>query len=244
MTKISFIGTGAALNSRTAKTCFLLDDSTLIDAGSDPVPPLKRLGIDPNEIREVLITHLHGDHYFGVAFLIAEAMVGPKPRLPLHIIGPGGLENSVRALLALAYPLTSPDVFLERANVAFQEVRPGDQIQTDRYTGNVVDMDHGRMPALGFAIEAKSTTVLFTGDGRPGPAMVAALAEAQHWVVNTPTRQEPLDAHASLDTYLDLIDPSVPPKRVFVCHRTFDEVPSETIRFPMDEEVYVLEPLE
>lgn len=244
MTRISFIGTGAALNSRAAKTCFLLDDSTLIDVGSDPVPPLKRLGVDPNQIQEVLITHLHGDHYFGVAFLIAEAMVGPKPRLPLHIVGPDGIESSVRALLALAYPLTPPDVFLERANVAFREVQPGDQIQTDRSVVKVVTIDHGRMPALGFALEVAEATVLFTGDGRPGPAMVAALAEADYWVINTPTRQEPLDAHASLKMYIDLIDSSAPPKKVFVCHRTFEEDQSESIRFPLDEEVYFLGPVE
>lgn len=40
------------------------------DAENTIVPGLKRLGMDPNQIKYVVITHSHGDHYGGAQYLL------------------------------------------------------------------------------------------------------------------------------------------------------------------------------
>ena len=45
----------------------------LIDCGTSLMTTIRKLGIDPNAVRAILITHLHGDHFCGLPFLILGA---------------------------------------------------------------------------------------------------------------------------------------------------------------------------
>ena len=70
--KITFLGTGAAdwpLQKSPEMTEFrrlsslLIDDTLLIDPGPQVCEALQELGKKPEEIRYIINTHTHGDHY-------------------------------------------------------------------------------------------------------------------------------------------------------------------------------------
>jgi ribonuclease Z len=64
----------------------------LIDCGEGTQVQLRRFGFNPGRIHHIFISHLHGDHVFGLFGLISSmGMMGRK--VPLHLYGPGILEE-------------------------------------------------------------------------------------------------------------------------------------------------------
>jgi ribonuclease BN (tRNA processing enzyme) len=49
---------------------------------------MERYGVNPNDIGTILISHMHGDHYGGIPFLINGSQLIYKRTEPLLIIGP------------------------------------------------------------------------------------------------------------------------------------------------------------
>ena len=66
---------------------------------------MKRHGIEPGSTStSILISHLHGDHFGGLPFLMLEYMwESPRKRM-LTIAGPRHLEQRTRALFRTMYP--------------------------------------------------------------------------------------------------------------------------------------------
>ena len=76
----------------------------LMEAGPTLLPALKRSGLNPGALDLVLISHLHGDHFAGLPFLMLEYMwQSPRKRI-LTIAGPRHLERRTRALFHNMYP--------------------------------------------------------------------------------------------------------------------------------------------
>ena len=61
---------------------------------------IRKFDIDPNAIRAVLITHLHGDHFGGLPFFILDAQLVSRRTAPLTIAGPPGLRDRLTTALA------------------------------------------------------------------------------------------------------------------------------------------------
>jgi len=75
MAKIVFLGTaGAVASAERDNTCLLfVDDSGekfLIDCAGSPVAKLAKLGLDYREISNLVLTHSHVDHIYGVPSLL------------------------------------------------------------------------------------------------------------------------------------------------------------------------------
>jgi len=76
----------------------------LMEAGPTLLPALKRSRINAADLDFVLISHLHGDHFAGLPFLMLEYMwESPRKRM-LTIAGPRHLERRTRALFHNMYP--------------------------------------------------------------------------------------------------------------------------------------------
>ncbi len=103
--RIVFLGTGAAVPSRDRSLpsiALQVDGSILLfDAGEGAQHRMVEAGLSPVRVEAVFITHLHGDHVFGLPGLLQTmAMMGR--RSPLRIYGPPGLEGFVRAAVELS----------------------------------------------------------------------------------------------------------------------------------------------
>lgn len=81
-------------------------EPTLIETGSTAshtylVQGLEELGYHPEDLRHVIVTHVHLDHAGGAGMLMqraSNALVHAHPKAARHLIDPGRLEDGVRAV--------------------------------------------------------------------------------------------------------------------------------------------------
>jgi ribonuclease BN (tRNA processing enzyme) len=147
----------AAFLVRTGGSTFLLD------CGPTVVLSLKRAGVDLNAIDFVVVSHMHGDHFGGVPFLILDYMWESRRTRPFLVVGPAGIEERVWALFRALYRDIDPaDMAFE---LRFQELHPEKQL-----TIQDVDVHPFWVPhqvedtALAVRLEANGKKILYTGD--------------------------------------------------------------------------------
>lgn len=83
----------------------LIDTSTAVSAGK-VIEQLRELGLGPNDLASIALTHIHADHAGGVGQLVREfprAIVYVHPKGARHVVDPSRLEASVRALYGDAF---------------------------------------------------------------------------------------------------------------------------------------------
>jgi ribonuclease Z len=113
MFAITILGNNSAtpteLRNPTAQVLQWQDESYLIDCGEGTQKQMVLYKIKRSKISRVFISHLHGDHYFGLIGLITS--LGLQGRIqPLYIHAPAALEAIIQLQLEVAnvqlpYPL-------------------------------------------------------------------------------------------------------------------------------------------
>jgi ribonuclease BN (tRNA processing enzyme) len=106
--ELQFLGSGDAFGSGGRfNTCFLVRDrqgAFLIDCGASSMIALRKFGVDPNTIRAVVISHLHGDHFGGLPFFILDSQLVSRRTAPLVIAGPPGLRRRLDTAMETFFP--------------------------------------------------------------------------------------------------------------------------------------------
>ena len=105
--RLRFLGCGDAFAAGGRfQTSFYLDggeEPLLIDCGATTLIALKRQGIDSTSIGWVVLSHLHGDHFGGLPWLVLDGQFA-KRSLPLMIAGPRGTEERFMQAFEVLYP--------------------------------------------------------------------------------------------------------------------------------------------
>jgi len=120
MMKLTILGSCAASPSSIGFTSSQILQvnaaSYLIDCGEGTQIQLRKNKIKFNTIEHVFISHLHGDHFFGLPGLISSLnLLGRKK--PLNIYGPIGLKKAITLLLKIGQSWTNFNlIFIELDN--------------------------------------------------------------------------------------------------------------------------------
>ena len=106
--EVIILGSSSALpTSKRFPTAHLLKADErffLIDCGEGTQIQLRKFGFNPVRIHHILISHLHGDHVFGLFGLLSTmGMMGRK--VPLNLYGPSRLEEMMVQHLSFFGPL-------------------------------------------------------------------------------------------------------------------------------------------
>ena len=104
--RVHFLGSGNAFSdggrANAAIHVTAPGVSLLLDCGGSALPAIKK-HIDPETIDAVAVTHLHGDHFGGITFLVIEQHFAGRKRA-LVCAGPPSLEQRLRAAEQALYP--------------------------------------------------------------------------------------------------------------------------------------------
>lgn len=97
----------------------------LIDCGEGTQVQLRRFKVKFSRIRHVFISHLHGDHFFGLVGLISTfRLLGREAEL--HIYGPKGIKEAILLQLKLGssytnYPLLFHELDSDTPEVIYED---------------------------------------------------------------------------------------------------------------------------
>ena len=115
--KINILGCYAAtprsFTNPTAQVLEIQNNHFLIDCGEGTQVQLRRNKIKFSRIKHIFISHLHGDHFYGLIGLVSTFRLLNRDT-ELHIYGPSGIKEIITLQLKLASSWTSfPLIFHE-----------------------------------------------------------------------------------------------------------------------------------
>ena len=123
---------------------------------------MKRRGLDPSEIGYVLLTHLHGDHFGGLPFLILDGQFSRRTR-SLVVGGPPGVRDRLEAAMEVFFPGSSK--VDRRFAVEFVELheRVPKVVGPANVTAFAVDHASGA-PAYALRVDYGGKVITYSGD--------------------------------------------------------------------------------
>ncbi len=150
---VQILGSNSALaaNGRypTAQVLRYDNSSFLIDCGEGTQMRMSKFHVKRSKIKHIFISHLHGDHYFGLIGLLTSYHL-MKREAPLTIFAPEPLENIINTQLqasntVLKYPITYVVTKANKKNQIFEN----DHLKVFSFP-----LKH-RIPTTGFLFEEK-----------------------------------------------------------------------------------------
>lgn len=149
----------------------------LMEAGPTLLPAMKRSGLSPADLDCVLISHLHGDHFAGLPFLMLEYMwESPRKRI-LTIAGPRHLEQRTRALFHNMYP--SMDTHPLMRKLRFVELEAGRTARVGPARVATIRTPHTKPDvSLALRLTVGGKSLAFSGDSGWTDALVELSAGA------------------------------------------------------------------
>lgn len=228
---VTFVGSGDSFgNGGRLQTCILLSGqgvNVAIDFGTSSLIGLRRLGIEPNTLDAILLTHLHGDHCAGVPFLMMDAMLGSKRTRPLSIMGPASTEAHLDNVREVLFP--GSHVMQPKFPVTYAEISPGDVMDLLGLKVSSVEARHTRETnPMAYRVEIGGKVVCYTGDGEYTDALGELVADADLVAAECYFYDKPVPWHLN---YPDI--KKLNAKRVVLTHMSanmlahVDEVPEE-----------------
>ncbi len=165
--RLTVIGCGDAFGSGgRLQSTFLLeigDRKVLLECGATASIGLTRAGVDANAIDTILISHLHGDHFAGVVWMILSAQYLLKRTTPLRVVGPPGIAARYEIIAEALFPgMTKVE---RRFDLTFDEITPARPFADADLQVAAVEVSHpSGAPSYALRIEGGGHTVGFSGD--------------------------------------------------------------------------------
>jgi hypothetical protein len=157
---ITILGNGGCLNQGLPYNAFLLNETLLVEAPPDVMLSLKTLQRDVDLIDTIFISHLHGDHTFGLPFFIInkwlKSLRQPSDS-PLTILGPPGIAEYTQRLTEYAFTTSHPCYDWLEQHVRYTIIRPLLDIPVHTLTLSCVELHH-IVETYGFCIPYQAIT--------------------------------------------------------------------------------------
>jgi ribonuclease BN (tRNA processing enzyme) len=201
---VTIVGSGDAFGSGgRLQTCIAVARSdgdpptVLLDCGSSSLVGLRRLHLDPNMIDSVVLTHLHGDHFGGLPFLILDGQFRHRTH-DLTVYGPAGTQSRLRQALEVFFPGSSG--VARRFDVHVVDHSDRQPHRLDWLSAIPVEVRHAAgAPSYAVRLEAEGAVMAYSGDTEWTEDLLAA-ADAADLFLCEGYSPAPRRWHLDLDT--------------------------------------------
>lgn len=144
-----YAATPRTLTNPTSQVLEINNHVILIDCGEGTQVELRRHKIKFSRINHIFISHLHGDHFFGLpGFISTMRLLGRDKEL--HVYGPKGIKEAITLLLKLGdswtnYPLLFHELTSKETELVFED---------DKISVSTIPLDH-RVYTNGYLFKEK-----------------------------------------------------------------------------------------
>jgi len=144
-----YAATPRTLTNPTSQVLEINNHIVLIDCGEGTQVELRRHKIKFSRINHIFISHLHGDHFFGLpGFISTMRLLGREKEL--HVYGPKGIKEAIILLLKLGdswtnYPLLFHELSSKESELVFED---------EKISVTTIPLDH-RVYTNGFLFREK-----------------------------------------------------------------------------------------
>ena len=144
--QLQFLGTGAGQPSKARNVSSLvlklldeINEIWMFDCGEGTQNRILETTIRPRKIRKIFITHLDGDHIFGLpGFLSTRSFQANEEQTDIEIYGPIGIKNFVMTSLRVSGSRLPYRIHFHE----FDEKHLGKILETDKFTVYAEKLDH------------------------------------------------------------------------------------------------------
>ena len=201
--RLTIVGSGDAFGSGGRfNTCFLIETQEkklLLDFGASSLVALKACGIDPGSIDGILLSHLHGDHFGGLPFLLLDAQFLTRRERPLAIAGPPGTRERLNAALEVFFPNSSKTKW--RFPLEVSKITPG---VPDEFLGLAVrtaEVVHfSGAPSTAGRLSDGRKTLVYSGDTQWVDALLQVADGADLFITECYDYSRDLSGHMNFAT--------------------------------------------
>jgi ribonuclease BN (tRNA processing enzyme) len=164
--RVRFLGSGDAFSSGgRLQTCFHLEggsETLLIDCGASVLAELKRERLDPSDIGFVALSHLHGDHFGGLPWLILDGRFSGRERA-LEVAGPPTTGERLRQVFEGLYPGAAGAAL--PFELRFAELGAGARCELGPAVVTPFEVSHeSGAPSYSLRIEYGGKVIAYSGD--------------------------------------------------------------------------------
>ena len=212
---LQFIGSGDAFGSGGRfQTCFYVESENtkfLIDCGASSLVALKKAGIRTDEIDVIVLSHLHGDHFGGVPFLLLENWHLHRRTRPLIIAAPQSARHKIERALEVFFPGAALDKM--SYPVEFVRYKGGKETTAGdlKITPYPVIHSEGSNP-YGVRIECEGKTIAYSGDTEWTDNLLLLARDADVFICEMYAFEKGIKNHMVYQKYLEY-------KSRFTCRR-------------------------
>ena len=165
--KLYYLGTsyGAPSPGRCQQS-ILIEDAAgglyLFDAGAPVLDRMVNLGLAPNRLRAIFLSHLHGDHINGLHDIF-NLCAYFDIRCPVYLTEQRGIDafTAFNAMQCGGHPTNRMPLLLYRAGVVYDD----GTLRVTAYPS--AHMEGQNRPSFGFLAEADGRRIYITGDLHP-----------------------------------------------------------------------------
>ncbi len=151
--ELFFLGTGSGVPSKDRNVSSLVlrlleerGTTWVFDCGEATQHQILHTNVRPRRIEKIFITHLHGDHIYGLPGLLSSRSF-QGGETPVTVYGPKGLKEYIEVSLKVSgtrvkYPLT------------IKEIKEGSLFEDEQFHVEAIKLAHG-LDSFGYVIQEK-----------------------------------------------------------------------------------------
>lgn len=222
--QLTIVGCGDAFGTEgRLQSCYLIESAgrrVLLDCGATAQIGLNRMKFDANTIDTIFISHLHGDHFAGLIWIVMSAQYLTKRTAPLRVVGPPTIERRYTAAAEALFPgMTAVERGFE---LTFVEIGQDKPYRDADFTVTAREVSHpADAPSHALRLTAGGKTLGFSGDTEWVEALVTIADGADLFMTECCARDRKVRYHMSWSV-LEQQLPRLKAKQILLTHMNAD----------------------
>jgi ribonuclease BN (tRNA processing enzyme) len=218
--RLTIVGSGDAFGSGGRfNTCFFLETAKatlLVDCGASSLVAMKAHGLDPDRVDGIVLSHLHGDHFGALPFLLLDAQFLARRERPLLIAGPPGTRARLDALLEVFFPRSTANAW--RFAWEVKEIEVGRQTDVLGHAVTTTEVVHfSGAPSTALRISDGEKLFAYSGDTEWVDALVAVASGADLFIIECYGYSGRFNGHITWEVLKPRL-PDLRAKRIMITH--------------------------